>query len=283
VSLTYCEPETVAEAVALLAESEDSKLLAGGQSLMVLIRHGLVAPSRLISLQRVAQLHDVGPKPDGSIWIGAMATYRQVAREVGTLLPGLADACIQVGPIPVQNVGTLGGSICHNAPGADVPPALLALDAEAVVRSQAGERAIPLAEFFLGYFETVLGPGDVLVAIRVPKPAAGAVSGYLKFNYRLIDMAMVGVAVAAVRDEAAWCHVRIAIGGTATVPYRVPSAERVLEGQPLTDQLIGGAGRVAAAEREPISDVHCSGAYRRRIIPVVFKRALERASAGKPG
>jgi CO/xanthine dehydrogenase FAD-binding subunit len=279
-TLAYYEPETVAEAVELLAEDPDSRLLAGGQSLMVLIRHGLVAPSRLVSLQRVTGLDRVEVQRDGSIWIGAMATYRQVADAVDGLLPALAAACRQVGPIPVQNAGTAVGSVCHNAPGADVPPALLVLDAEAVVRSPQGERRIPVNEIFRGYFETVLEPADVLEGLLVPKPRPGALSGYLKFNYRLIDMAMVGVGVALARDGGVCRGVRIALGGTDAVPYRCPAAERALEGRPLSAEAIAESGRLAAAERDPISDVHCSGDYRRRVIPVILKRALEQATAG---
>jgi carbon-monoxide dehydrogenase medium subunit len=279
VSLAYSEPDTVAEAAALLADDDEAKILAGGQSLMVMIRHGLVAPSRLVSLQRVDGLTEIAAEPEGSTWIGAMATYRQVAEAVRASLPGLAQACLEVGPLPVQNVGTPGGSICHNAPGADVPPALLALDAEVIVESTTGRRTIPLADFFAGYFETVLSPVEVLVGLRVPRTAPGTASGYVKFNYRLIDMAMIGVGV-AVRVEDEVCRgVRIALGGTAAVPYRCPTAEGSLEGRPLTRERIAEAGHLAAEERELVSDLHCSADYRRRVIPVILRRALERAGA----
>ena len=279
-TLAYVEPDTVEEAVALLAEDEGSKVLAGGQSLMVLLRQGLVAPSRLVSLQRIPELGRIQLLPDGSLRVGCMATYREVAGQAGRLLPAVADACRQVGPIPVQNVGTPGGSLCHNAPGADVPAALLALDAQAVVRSGAGERTIPLAGFFRGYFETVLEPAELLVGIHVPKPAVGATSAYVKFNFRLIDMAIVGVAVAFRRDGEVCLDVRIAVGGVAEVPFRARAAEQALEGRALTAAVVAEAGRLAATEREPVSDVHASAAYRRRVTPVIVKRALERAAGG---
>lgn len=281
-TLTYVEPDTVEEAVALLAEDDSSKVLAGGQSLMVLMRQGLLAPSRLVSLQRIPELGRVQVQPDGSIWIGSMATYREVAEQASLLLPALGHACRRVGPIPVQNVGTPGGSLCHNAPGADVPPALLALDAEAVVRSSTGERSVPLAGFFRGYFETVVEPADVLIGVRVPMPADGAASAYVKFNFRLIDMAVVGVAVAFTQDGGVCRDVRIAVGGMCAIPFRALAAEQALEGRSLAGDVIAEAGRLAAAEREPVSDVHASAAYRRRVAPVIIKRAFERA-AGAAG
>lgn len=277
-TLAYVEPDTVDEAVALLAEDEGSKALAGGQSLMVLLRQGLVAPSRLVSLRGIPGLGRVQVRPDGSIRVGCMATYREVAEQAGRLLPAVGDACRQVGPVPVQNVGTAGGSLCHNAPGADVPAALLALDAEAVVHSGAGERTIPLAGFFRGYFETVLEPAEVLVGIHVPGPPADATSAYVKFNFRLIDMAIVGVAVAFRRDGGVCRDVRIAVGGVAAVPFRALAAEQALEGRSPTADVVAEAGRLAATEREPVSDVHASAGYRRRVTPVIVKRALDRAA-----
>jgi CO/xanthine dehydrogenase FAD-binding subunit len=163
-----------------------------------------------------------------------------------------------------------------------VPPALLALDASAEVRSVGGgERGMPLTDFFRGYFETALENRDLLVAIRVPQPAPGAVSSYLKFNYRLIDMAMVGVAVALRVESGIARDVRIALGGVDAVPFRSLAAEAALEGNPLDRQSLAEAGHQAAEDREPISDVHCSGAYRRRVIPVLLRRAFAQALPGR--
>ena len=277
----YCEPDGIEETLAMLAEDEESRVMAGGQSLMVLVRQGLVQPSRLLSLHRVAEMS--GIEAEGAeIRIGAMATYREIASSVEAAgLGALVEACRLVGPIPVQNAGTAGGSICHNAPGADIPPALLALDAVAEVRSAGGgERRLPLTDFFRGYFETALEAADLLVAVRVPRPAPGAVSGYLKFNYRLIDMAMVGGAVAVRRHDGIARDVRIALGGVDAVPFRALAAEAALEGMSLDRLTLAEAGHLAAHDREPISDVHCSGAYRRRVIPVLVRRAFEQTLPG---
>jgi CO/xanthine dehydrogenase FAD-binding subunit len=277
----YCEPESVEETLGLLAEEEESRVMAGGQSLLVLLRQGLAQPSRLVSLHRVAEMSRV-EAADVEVLIGAMATYRQIASSPDAAgLRALVEACRLVGPIPVQNAGTAGGSICHNAPGADAPPALLALDAVAEVRSAGGgDHCLPLTDFFRGYFETVLETTDLLVAIRVPKPVPGAVSSYLKFNYRLIDMAMVGVAVSLRHEDGIARDVRIALGGVDAVPFRALAAEAALEGSTLDRPRLAEAGHLAAEDREPISDVHCSGGYRRRVIPVLVRRAFAQALPG---
>ena len=277
-STAYVEPRSVDEAVGLLAEDEESRPLAGGQSLMVLLRQGLSQPSRLVSLHGIPDLARVTATDE--VLVGSMVTYREAAESPDLRpLAALEDACRLVGPIPVQNAGTPGGSICHNAPGADVPPALLALDAAAVVRSPAGERRIALTDFFEGYFETALRPRDLLTAIAIPRPAQGTVSAYLKFNVRLVDMALVGVAVALRLEGGVTRDVRVALGGVAAVPFRAVAAERVLEGRAPEPGLVQEAGRVAASERELVSDLHGSASYRRRVIPVLVRRAFEQALA----
>ncbi|MBI4233286.1 MAG: xanthine dehydrogenase family protein subunit M [Chloroflexi bacterium] len=276
------EPESVDEALGLVSRyGEDAKVLAGGQSLMVLIRQRLVSPSCLVSLHRTAGLNTITTAPDG-ISLGAMATYREVASSpvIYERYGALVEACKLVGPIPVQNAGTVGGSICHNAPGADVPPVLLALDAQAKVRGPKGERTIPLTDFFMGYFETALTPQELLVGIAVPPPPPNTVGAYIKFNYRLIDMSLVGVAVTLSLDQKNTCrHVRITLGGVTNVPFRAYRAEGLLEGQRLSHQAISEAAHVAAEERELISDLHCSAEYRKKVIPPVVRRAFRQAVA----
>ncbi len=277
--LAYVEPTTLEQALDLLAEDEEARPLAGGQSLMVLLRLGLARPRSLVSLQAIPGLDDV-VREDGRLRIGPMVTYRRITDGPGVPMPdALRDACGLVGPIPVQNVGTLGGSLCHNAPGADVPPALLALDAEAVVRPSSGARALPLSDFFRGYFETALRPGELLTAITMPAPGTASSSAYLKFSYRMVDMAMVGVAVAFRLESGIVRDVRIALGGVDVVPFRARTAEAALEGRPLEPGALRDVGRLAAEERAAISDVHASGAYRRRIIPPLVRRAFEKAMA----
>lgn len=275
--LAYFEPGSLAEALGLLAEDEDARPLAGGQSLMVLLRQGLVQPARLVSLQAISELGKVETS-ESELRIGAMVTYREAAESSKLQhLGALQDACRLIGPIPVQNAGTPGGSLCHNAPGADVPPALLALDAEAVVCSRAGERRIPLATFFQGYFETALRPGELLTAVAVPAPQAGSAGAYLKFNYRRIDMALVGVAVRFGLEGGVARNVRLALGGVDSVPFRALAAEAFLEGMALEPSAVREAGRLAAEDRELVSDVHASASYRRRVIPALVRRAFDKA------
>jgi len=273
--LAYVEPTTLEQALDLLAEDEEARPLAGGQSLMVLLRLGLARPRSLISLQTIPGLDGIVQEGD-RLRIGPMVTYRRLTDGSEVPVPdALRDACELVGPIPVQNAGTLGGSLCHNAPGADVPPALLALGAEAVIRSPSGVRVLPLSSFFRGYFETALRPGELLTAITVP--GAISSSAYLKFSYRMIDMAMVGVAVAFRLEGGVARNVRIALGGVDAVPFRATTAEAAVEGLPLEPEILRDAGRLAAEERAAVSDIHASGAYRRRIIPPLVRRAFEKA------
>jgi len=283
VTFEYHEPLSTVEALELLDRYGDqAKILAGGQSLMVLIRSGLVTPAHLVSLRRVRASDSLVVSPEGRSSIGCMATYRDVSRTPAVLnqFSALADACRMVGPIPVQNMGTLGGSLCHNAPGADVPPALLAFDATAEVEDSSGPSAIPLTEFFRGYFETVLSSNQLLIAISLPPPPAGSISAYIKFNYRLIDMAFIGVAVVASFDATGSCQrARIAIGGVDSVPFRVRAAELALEGRQLDAEAIAEAGRLVAEDRETISDFNCSATYRKRVLPVIVRRAFASALA----
>ncbi|MBI4591715.1 MAG: FAD binding domain-containing protein, partial [Candidatus Rokubacteria bacterium] len=239
----------------------------------------------LISLHRIPQLKGIGSSPEGAS-IGAMATYRAVRASplVREKYGILAQASGLVGPIPVQNEGTVVGSTCHNAPGADVPPALLALDATAKAVGPRGERSIPLASYFTGFIETALAPDELLVAITLPPPPRHVRGAYVKFNYRLIDLALVGAAVVLALDKEKKCHlVRVALGGVSNTPVRAYAAERILEGQPLTQEAIAEAARVAAEGHELLSDVHCSAAYRRKVIPPVVRRAFQQALSSGNG
>lgn len=281
-STGYRDPERLGEVLDLLREfGDDAKLVAGGQSLLVMRRQGLIAPSLWVDLSRVAGLAGITQSP-GDVRLGAMTTIRTIERDpvIAAMAPLLARAAAAVGPLQVRNMATIGGSIAHNAPGADSPPALLALDAAATVAGVAGSRSIALEDFFTGYFETALRPDEVLTEIRIPTLPASARARYLKFAPRAVDMAVVGVAVILHRDADRVLDVRIAIGGAAAVPFRAREAEAHLREETWSERALSEAGRLAARAASPASDLHASADYRRWLIRTLVPRALASVADG---
>lgn len=277
--IDYFEPVSIAEALGLLERyGDDAAAMAGGQSLLVMMRHRLVSPKYLVSLEKVQELRGVRENDRGELVIGAMTTHKDVYSS--TLLKKsaslLCQAAAKVGSTPIRNLGTIGGNICHNELGADPPPALLALDAKAVCVKGDRERTVPLSEFFTGYFETCLQPGEVVRAIEIPSPPSNAVGLYLKHVVRAGDLAIVGVAVLLVLDgEGERCReARIGLGGVAEVPLRAIKAERIVGGSVVTDEIVNEAARVAMSEVDPISDPHGSAEYRRKLVGVFVRRAI---------
>ena len=276
-------PESLDEALAVREQyTHDALPIAGGQSLLVMMRNRLVAPATLIDLEPLEALRGVEVQSSG-ISIGAMNTCRQliaspVLREEVGVLPAAAR---QVSSTAVRNLGTIGGNVCHNEPGADLPPALLALNARAVLRRRTDIREVPLADFFTGYFETVLEPDEILCCIDVEHPPAGAVGVYLKHAISPEDLAMVGVAAVVVPEGTRGggvSEVRIGIGGAAPVPLRARQAEAALKGAVLDAETARAAGETAAAEVDPPSDPHASAEYRRKMVSVFVRRALLQAA-----
>jgi CO/xanthine dehydrogenase FAD-binding subunit len=281
----YHDPERLAEVLALLHEhGDDAKLVAGGQSLMVMLRQGLITPTALVDLARVPGLVGV-ERRNGALRIGAMTTIRTLESDptVRRLLPTLAEAAAAVGPMQIRNMGTVGGNTAHNAVGADPPPALLALDATATVASADGERKVPLDEFFTGYFETCLAPTEVVTEFSIPVPGVGTAGAYLKFASRVVDMSIVGVAVVLRREEGRVRGAQIAIGGAGPVPFRARQAEASLQDASWSETALRDAGALAAEESTPLGDIHASVAYRRWLIRVLVPRALKAAAAQADG
>jgi aerobic carbon-monoxide dehydrogenase medium subunit len=275
----YHDPQRLEEVTSLLERyGDDAKLVAGGQSLMVMLRQGIIAPAALIDLARVPGLVGVSSS-DGELQVGAMTTMHAIERDalIGRHAPVLAQAAAAVGPFQIRNMGTIGGNASHNAVGADPPPALLALEARAVIHGPGGDRSLPLDEFFTGYFETALRPDEVVTAFRFTKPAAGTTGAYLKFASRAVDMALVSVAVVLRPDDDRLRDVRIAIGGAAPVPFRARDAEAHLLSAGWNEGARREAGRLAARAAAPLGDVHASAPYRRWLVSVLVPRALVEA------
>jgi carbon-monoxide dehydrogenase medium subunit len=284
--MRYLAPTTVDETLDLLAEhGDDAKLLAGGQSLLILMRERLVIPDVLIGLTDVADLRGVAV--DGDVHIGAMTTHATVEAdpEIGTRWPLLAATEAAVSTTQIRNRGTIGGNIAHAYPTADPPAALIALDARIHLASGSrGERVVPADEFFIGLMETVIEPDELLTSISLPPQPDGASTAYAKFAVRPLDFAIVGVAARIVLDgDGVFRDVRIGLNGAANRALRATGAEAVLLGERSSDALLTRAGEVAGRDADPIADVDGSSGYKRHVIAVYTRRALEQAVAGASG
>jgi carbon-monoxide dehydrogenase medium subunit len=272
-SFTYARATTVGEALALAAEhGEDAKYLAGGQSLLPLMKLRFAAPAVLIDLSRVAELSYV--RDEGTyVAIGALTRHHDVANSELLLadIPLLAHTAEAVGDPQIRHRGTIGGSVAHADAAADLPAALLALDATFVVRGESGVRSVPAGEFFKGIFETALEPGELLTEIQVPKPASPAAWSFQKFNKRAIDFAMVGVAVQGAGSQTAG----VALINMGSTPLRATAVESALAG----GASIADAAALAAEGTNAGSDIHASRAYREHLARVLVRRGLEEASS----
>jgi carbon-monoxide dehydrogenase medium subunit len=287
----YLAPRTVAQAAEHLADyGEDAKVIAGGQSLLILIRQGLVSPGVLVCLHEIAGLGQMLHNDSDGLELGAAVTQTQIATSqlIREKFPALAQAAERVGSVHVRNLGTLGGNVCHADPAGDSPPALLALGASVRAASRRGERVIPLDGFFRDAFESVLEPDEVVMQILVPAPPPCSDSVYLKHAARSVDRATVGVSVWWEWDgEDMRCRdIRIGLTGAGPIPLRARQAESFVTGHRVTEEVMAEAGQMAARECDPLSDSHAPASYRRKMVAVFVRRALgqlvERASRSGP-
>jgi aerobic carbon-monoxide dehydrogenase medium subunit len=278
--MRYEAPTTVDEALDLLAEHGDAaKILAGGQSLLILIRERLVEADVLIGLRGIGALREM--EVDGEARIGAMVTHARVERDPGIISrwPLLATAEAAVSTTQVRNRGTLCGSVAHAFPTADAPAALVASDARVQLASKSGgSREVPAEDFFVGLLETAAGPDELVTAVTLPPQPAGARSAYLKYSIRPLDFAIVGVAVrVVVADDGTIAEARIGLNGAANRTLRATDAEQVLVGVRPAPELFARAGAAAAQQSQPLADVDGSAEYKRRVCGVYTTRALARA------
>ena len=267
------------EALDLLAtHGEDAHLIAGGTALVLLLQQGLVQPGHLVGLRDIPELQGVRALPNGGLEIRALTTHRQAetAAALQTYCPTLAETFSRVATIRIRNQATVGGNLAHADPAQDPPPMLMALGGTAVVASQAGERRIPLENFFVDYFETALQPGDVLVAVELPPLAPGTRTTYKKFLPRTQDdYATVSVAALLQLGEDHRCvEVRIGLGAAGTTPLRARHVEDALRGQSLTPDMVREAAALVVDEVDPLDDIRGSASYKRDMARVWTGRAL---------
>ena len=271
----YESPESLEEAVRMLHENgEDAKLIAGGHSLLPLMKLRLAAPTLLIDLRRVPGLHHI-QRENGSWRIGALTRHADVQDA-----PELGVASVAAGLIAdqqVRNRGTIGGSLAHGDPASDLPTVLLALDGEVTARGPNGERTIAAADLFQDYLTTALAPDEVVTEVRVPG-LEGYGSSYQKFTRRAEDWSMVGVCALVSRGPDGTCDdVRIGLTHMSATPLRATAAENALRGRQLDVASIAAAAEQAAEGTDPPGDLNATPDYKRHLARVLTRRALEEA------
>ena len=282
----YLAPTSLDEALALLADhGDEAKVLAGGQSLVPLLNFRLVRPTYLIDLNEVAGLAYVRVD-DGGVAIGAMTRQRAVEQSsvVAARCPLVADALPQIGHFQIRNRGTIGGSLAHADPAAELPAVVAALDGELVVRSRTGQRTLTPEQFFVAYLTTSVQPTELLVEVRVPATPPRTGTAFLEVSRRHGDFALVGVAATVTLDEAGVCTgCAIALTGVGPTPVVARDAARALVGVKPTPEALEDVGRRAAAPLRPDGDLHASSEYRKHVAGVLTRRALARAAQRTQG
>ena len=277
----YEAPATAAEAVDLLAEHEDeASVLAGGQSLIPLLALRLARPGVLIDINGLSELSGMSVI-DGQVAIGAM-TREYVAEEsemVADTVPLLAAALPLIGHEAIRSRGTIGGSLAHADPAAELPAVARALDAEFVVRSRSGDRVIPAAEWFEGYLATARRPDEILVEVRFPAAGPGTGVAFQEVARRHGDFAIVGLAASLVLSGEVISDARLAFAGVSDVPVRATAAEDLLVGERPSTELFDEAARRATEDLDPPGDLHGSSDYRKKVAAALVRRGL-RAAAG---
>ncbi len=279
-SFEYHEPTSVAEAIDLGARfGADGRFLAGGTDLIIQIHRGKLRPRHVVSLHRVSGLD--GIDANGSVTLGALVTHRALERHAAFQgrLRALVEGAEVVGGHQVRNVGTLGGNIVNASPAADVTLVLLSLDATVTCAGPGGERTLPLDGFLAGPGQTALLRGELLTRVRFSALSERSATAFLKAGRRrAMEISVVCVAVRLTLDAAGerCTEARIALGAVAPTTRRARAAEQALVGRALTEAVLRDAGRLAAAESEPISDVRASARYRTLLVETLVARALAR-------
>lgn len=276
----------MAEAVATLQRyGGEARVLAGGQSLVSMMKLRVAAPQHIVDINRIAHLDDIRID-NGKLLIGALATHDAIESSplVRGECPLLAETAGHIADPLVRNRGTIGGSLCHADPAADFPLAAIVLKAELVAQGPKGIRTIAADDFFVGFLTSALEPDEVLTAIRIPQTQARSGGAHMKLSRRTNGVAMVGAAATVVLDENGHCvDVGVCVGGMGLTPIRAKAVERALRDNRIDDAAISQAAQLAVEGTDPPSDTHASAQYRLAVAPVVAARVLrlacERAGA----
>jgi carbon-monoxide dehydrogenase medium subunit len=271
---SYQRASSVDDALSALAGG-DAKVIAGGMSLLPLMKLRLASPERLVDIGRLAELRTLGASADGGYEVGALATYADILE--ATTLPIAVQCVSDIGDVQVRNRGTVGGAISHADPASDLPALALALDYSAVLRSSRGDRTVPLDGFFTGTFTTAMAPDELLVKIvRGPLPA-GATGSYQKLKNPASGYSIVGVAAVLASSGGSISHARIALTGVGEVAYRAKEVEAALVGSDGSADAVAAAAAHATVGQVVNGDIHADRAYRASMAVVYTRRAIEAA------
>jgi len=278
-SFDYVAPKTLSEAVAVLGQNENAKVLAGGQSLIPLMRFRLAGPTLLVDLNRVEGLSYI-KEDDGKLKIGAMTRQSAVEHSelVSTKYPLLADTVKVLSDPVVRNLGTVGGNVANADPVNDEPATMLAYEAEVVAIGPNGERVIPITSFYLDLYQSALARDEILTEVRVPMPKRRSGGAYLKLERKVGDYATAAVAAQVELDEGGnFASVGIGLTNVGLTALKATAAEDFLRGKAATDDNIRGAAKLAAEAAQPIADSRGSEEYKRSLVKTYTVRALRMA------
>ena len=279
----YLGPETIPETLALLNEyGRKAKVLAGGTDLISEMKWGEYKPDHVIALSHVSGLDNIGYDEKEGLKLGAMCKIAQIEKSdvIKRNYPLLSQAASVLASMEIRNRATIGGNLCTAAPSADMPPSLLALEAKAVIATKDGERVLPLEEFFAGPKKTILNHDEILVRLEVPSMKPNSAGEYIKFGRRrAMEIAMIGVAaLLTVEPEENRCiEAKLALATAAPTPIRAKEAEKVLTGKTVDTDIIEEAAQTASKEASPRTSWRTTEEYRRDLIPVLVRRAIQTA------
>ena len=275
----YARPASVDEAISLLSENDGARALAGGQTLVNVMKARAAAPDVLVDLQDLDELRTIGFSSDGMLEIGAMVTYAQLmgSSEVDVARPILSEVAATIADVQVRNRGTVGGNVCVADPTNHLPPLFVALDATFTIRGAGGERTVPADEFFVGVYLTAAGEGELLTRVSVP-PSSGAGDGFSG-----LTLGRHGTYIANAAATVSDGGVRIALGCVDAVPVRANAMEERLAGDDYSEDAVRAAAEGLGASLDPPGDVHASAEYRRSLAETSAIRAVLEAASRRKG
>jgi carbon-monoxide dehydrogenase medium subunit len=278
----YRGATSIKEALSLIDKyREDYKIICGGQSLLILMRQGLVAPENLIDIKSVKELNYIDYKPKTGLKIGAATTHREIEKSplVKKHHPVLAEMEKNLASIQTRNWGTIGGNLAHGDPAGDPAPILIALNATVKMASIERERILPLEDFSIDIFETALEEGELLTEIQVPISPKKTGIAYQKFNIikNYLGMVSAAASITLTEDGKKCTEARIVLGAAAAIPLRAKEAEQMLIGEKIDTKLLENAGKKASEECDPVSDIHATDTYRRVLVKILTTRVTGKA------
>lgn len=276
----YCCPDSIDEAIEVLAANAgDAKLMAGGQSLTPMLNFRVVRPALIIDISRLLELEYVRERTDGGLTIGALTRHRilETSELVASRFPVIPETMVNVAHLAIRNRGTIGGSLSHADPAAELPMLTRLLDAQIVARSVRGERQIPADEFFVAPLTSALGDDEIVVRVELPGLPVGMGWCFQEFARRAGDFALAAVGVLLDVHDGTIREARVAMMGVGDTPLRRPEAEAALVGKSLSDGVVADAVRAACQTLEPNADLHASPEFRRHLAGVLTERTLRKA------